>query len=335
MYTQPGLIFMSSQANQTAIEGILTNEKGLFCSPEWKPILTVAAHARLANWLRENPPGIEMKEEEKHRYSEAARVLNLIATMPVHEPWHNSLLPGDYAPSKMTEPRYGSAKSYSIMSVSVGSNKSSHKTAVTGGPKEWGWEAMAAIDSGFGTKGLKHIADLAKNQTGEMTLPSSSVLARVKKQQQAFNDGRITVTNNSAEDALSSAAAAVIFLGREKGIGGYVDKHDQAGPIGGARLFESPAAAARTARAHGWQGKCIIALVRVQLVGLDVSADHQVKGSEPLMAAIAKVEREALWEALNRATIEDLTEQLESRKSDDATAGTEAPIDATPKKRRM
>jgi hypothetical protein len=315
-----------------AQEGILTNEKGLFCSPEWRSVLTVTAHQRLTDWLSRQSPE-EVLGKNKLRYQEAARVLALIATLPRKEVWYNNLLPGDAVKSVG---RYGTAPCYAVMSLSTPSNKSSDKGKVTGGPREWGWDILQDISVGLGAKGLKFVAEMAEPETGAITLPSASVVTRVAKHRSAFQNGEITLSSSDPTESLSAADAAVIYLN-----GGYVDKHDRSGAIGGARLFESPAAAMRTARAHGWTGNCLIALVRVELVGLDASADHHVKNSEPLMAAIAEVERKALRRALQRASVDDLKEQLADREAGTSTDSTDkdncvAEEPATPLlKRRM
>lgn len=323
---------MASDTQQDSEHNVLTSGKGLFSSPDWKFVMSTTAHERLTKWLQDSPPAPGLSEGIKSRYKEAERVLGLVGQMPKEKVWFTS---------KLGDRTYGTAMEvnlpqlcYSVMSVGAPSNKSIDKTPVIGGPSQWGWDLLKQVNTGWGTKGLKYIANLAKKDIGEVTLPQSSVMARVLKQAQAFDNGEITLTSNDPEDALSSADAAMIFLGRD-GQSGYADKHDRAGPIGGARLFESAAAATRTARAHGWQGECLIALVRVELVGLDASADHQVKGGEALMAAIAKVERQALRKALNRATIEDLKEQLARRKAMDSDEERETPAESTPKKRRM
>lgn len=160
-------------------------------------------------------------------------------------------------------------------------------------PKEAGW-----LDVGEAVESIEWIGAML----GKIGLPPVHK-SRTKGAKNAEKNA-IELIFSPVDDfaELAGATAWMLFEGSGRS-GGFIDDKGGHGPIGRARMFESPKAAARAAEAcrlEGWK----VVRSAVEIRGLEDFAGDTV--SDKLAHAMALQERATLRKALETASVEDL-----------------------------
>jgi hypothetical protein len=154
--------------------------------------------------------------------------------------------------------------------------------------------ALTPTPEGFGWPGVDEIAQLAKKTAKELSALGVSLatkslasIARALKKQSDW-----TIVEVTPASMLSSDACAVYLVDQN----GFVNDKGNPVPLGGARLFESSAAAQRTIQSRGWQN-AVVVRAHIHVEGLAMDQKNMPNDLGSLGAAIAHKEAEHLRSA--------------------------------------
>lgn len=266
----------------------IANPKGLFYEMRACSVMTVPVF----EYLRDiHVPGIT-DASKREKYQQALAIVEKLPTMA----GFNYLSPQDpnFNPA-MTAPRTQYAIVPSKSWVELGSAKGSSGSdsgVECGSAKDAGWDELAQLDkqSGVIEEMLSEIK-AASPAFGRSWSPSLK-----KKHSQAL----FVAIDDDSEFSKTTAVALFVSTG-------FLDSKGGRGPLSRSRLFESPAAAGRTAKSHGfssWEA-VEVSISVTKALNLDGSAPQ-----EKMRAAIAKREAEQIDQALEDAGIERLKAKL-------------------------
>lgn len=275
----------------------IKNAKGLFLQPDVNGIMSEETYRH----LREvHLPSIA---DDKVR-AQRAQALDAIAELPLMEEVWIGLTPvdSDYVPQKKSNQtgqsysyeNHKHVKGYGWVSLGAAKGASDGDGISAGNPREAGWEAIPKV-----LKSRAVIDEMLK-AVGGQPLDDYFAFRGVSGIKRAIATAVFEEIDTDRELARSEAFA--LFVGS-----GYLDSKGRGGPLARARMFESAAAASRTAGSQGWSDW------KVVQVGVSVTAQVEMKGDTPqpaLAGVIAKLEAEALDKALADAGIERLKQKL-------------------------
>ena len=284
----------------------IINAKGLFHDTRIQSIMSVAVFEHLCEI---HVPSIA--DPAARAAGEAA--LAAVDKMPVHKAFLY-LSPQDAGYNSANDPahQYGCHPAKTLLRLETAKSSSKAAQMPWGSPKEAGW-----LDIG-------EVARHAKVLVGLLTdIGASSLALREFETSLTIIKKKLPEVSFASIDddvEFSRAMGVALFTGR-----GFLDSKGIAGPLSRARMFESPAAASRTAKSHR------ISEWKAMEVSLTVTRAFDLPGDSPqdkMSAAIARRESEALDQALNDAGIELLRAKLAEL---EAAQGVAAPSKAKPR----
>lgn len=286
----------------------VANQKGLFYEMQVNSVMTIAVFEHLRDI---HIPGIA-NAAKREKFQQALDVVERLPTMEAF----SYLSQQDQG----FNPAVSAHAQYAIMPckawLQLGSAKSSSGSISNircGSPKDAGWDELPQLEKLSGA--INEMLAEAKAQ--RITFGISWSASLKKKHAQAL----FMAIDEDSEFAKTSAVALFVDSG-------FLDSKGSRGPLSRSRLFESAAAAARTAKSHGFSSWEAIE------VSITVTKSLDLAGSTPhekMRAAIATREAEEIDKALSEAGIERLKAKLAEL---EAAAGL-APSGAAPAKAKQ
>ena len=283
----------------------VTNASGLFYAPQQKAVISEASYQKLLSRL---PAIAEPSEREAAEIALAA-----VGSLPVFEIYHERgpLDPGHVPKPDYWRPEYAgqqyrdsaplACRGWIALETPKGASPSAG--FIHGSPEECGWTGLAAIERHRGVL-EKMLADAGAPKSLAFIGKSGSLLLK-KASGISFS-----VVDEEGE-IMGSQSVALFHDGgvSDSGrlLGGFMDSKGRFGPLSRARMFESAAAAGRTAASHRLSNWSAVG------VSMTISEVFELKGSTPsarLLAAIASKEATDLDKMLGDADIAALRQKL-------------------------
>jgi hypothetical protein len=291
----------------------IKNEKGLSASHHSIHLIQVSDMQKLVGAVTADATLALDKKEE------LLGALGQLAALPIEE---TEMWTGDYRNHRMIKK--------SLHTLRFVPSGWVNETQTMDAPRETverNWAVLRALDACRATL----VAQVKKHN-----IPAWHQYAHEKEPKLAFHDlpsasavkklKDVVVEEAGAHTAARAGRAFAIWMGAARTVG-YMDTKKNPAGAAGARLFESAAAAERTARAARFgddkdRGPAAIVELAIEPVALDGGAGRP----EPVLAELARLERDQLQEALESASLDRIRSMLGEASAPEPEA---APLDAT------
>jgi hypothetical protein len=273
----------------------IQNAKGLYARAFWRRALTEAAVDRIRQSLG------KLDAENPKMALDARRALAALERMPLVSVrlFGEVSLSGDLAPGDAWRGEYKDSERLCRAWIDVmgfaSANRCEELTAPAANADALGWAEAGELAK----MGAKFERLLHQLQISNPKLRAASVYAKWR------GGEAVKVSERSKVGSLTAADAFCVYMPDAQG---FLNDKGASAPLGGARLFESPGAAARTVSSRRISPA---AVVRVQ--ARIVALDPILNGGNNLGAlrdALASEEARQLREALRQADIDTLRARL-------------------------